>query len=425
MTVAAVDTELAQRENDRANRSSGVARSGIRVLVLARSYPNPEFPLLGIWTQRAVRCTAGFAEVKVISPVPYLPPLPRVSGLEYYSRFRRVCSIEWDRDVEVMHPGILVGPGQSAYPLEAAAYALTVRRLAGALRRRFPFDVIHAHFTYPDGVAACALARRYGVPVVITEHAPWTPWMRQARLIRRQAKWAARSCDALLPVSAHVGRTIQELASDVPIAQPLHIPLDAELFHPLLGGSRDPNQLLFVGAIRHVKGVDVLVDALETIRQDRPGVRLVIAGEPFYRNYRRDTDLLEERIQHLGLGDYVEFVGAKTPPEVARLMAQSAVVVLPSRHESFGAVLTEALACGTPVVSTLCGGPEEIVAPDVGILVAPDDPVALAAALSRVLDNPQSYPAERLRSFALARFGSEAFTAKLAAQYSALRPGVR
>ena len=86
-------------------------------------------------------------------------------------------------------------------------------------------------------------------------------------------------------------------------------------------------------------------------------------------------------------------------------MAESAVVVLPSRAESFGAVLVEALACGTPVVATRCGGPEDIVRDGVGELVPVEDPVALAEALGRVLAEPARYDREHLRRYAVERFG--------------------
>jgi glycosyltransferase involved in cell wall biosynthesis len=89
-------------------------------------------------------------------------------------------------------------------------------------------------------------------------------------------------------------------------------------------------------------------------------------------------------------------------------MAESAVVVLPSRAESFGAVLVEALACGTPVVATRCGGPEDIVRDGVGRLVPVDDAEALADELARVLAHPDLYEARRLREYALRRFGWDA-----------------
>ena len=100
---------------------------------------------------------------------------------------------------------------------------------------------------------------------------------------------------------------------------------------------------------------------------------------------------------------------SKSPPvaqdEVARLMAESAVVVLPSRAESFGAVLVEALACGTPVVATRCGGPEDIVTPEDGELVPVGDADALADAVATVLRDTGRFRPEELRERALERFG--------------------
>jgi glycosyltransferase involved in cell wall biosynthesis len=131
----------------------------------------------------------------------------------------------------------------------------------------------------------------------------------------------------------------------------------------------------------------------------------MLVGGSFYRNTRRQEENLRRRAKDLALGDRVTFAGRKPPEEVARLMSGSAVVVLPSRAESCGAVLVEALACGTPVVATRCGGPEDIVTPDVGELVPVGDAEALADALSRSLADPMRYDAAYLRAHAVSRFG--------------------
>jgi glycosyltransferase involved in cell wall biosynthesis len=93
-------------------------------------------------------------------------------------------------------------------------------------------------------------------------------------------------------------------------------------------------------------------------------------------------------------------------------MRQSSLVVLPSRAESFGSVLVEALACGTPVVSTRSGGPEDIVRDEVGKLVPSEDPAALADAIATILAERARYQPARLREYALRRFGWESVTAQ-------------
>lgn len=393
-----------------------------RVLVLARNHPNAALPLLGLWARELVRCAATFAEVKVVSPVPYAPPLPSVWPFELASRLRSVPACRWDGEVEVHHPRMLLGPGYTTHRVESVAYAAAALSVVARLRRSFAFDVVHAHFTYPDGVVAALVGRRYDVPVVISEHVPWLPWMQRAGVVRRQTLWASRAAAAHVPVSRYVARTIAEVDGAPPVRwQPLTPAVDGRLFRAAPHERRKPDQVLFVGAVRHVKGADVLLDALARLRRRRPSVRLVLAGEPFYRSYRREAELILARASALGVSDCLEVIGGRSPAQVARLMAESAVLVVPSRAESFGAVVIEALACGTPVVATRCGGPEEIVTPRVGRLVPTEDPDALAAALGDVLDHPDRYEPAELRGYALERFGAEAVQRRLAAIYGAVR----
>jgi glycosyltransferase involved in cell wall biosynthesis len=152
-------------------------------------------------------------------------------------------------------------------------------------------------------------------------------------------------------------------------------------------------------------------------------VRLLVVGEGHYRSYQLQQEKLERETQRLGLEDRIQFVGKKPLSELVSLMQNSAVLVLPSRAESLGMVLVEALACGTPVVSTRCGGPEDIVTDDVGVLVAPDDPVELAAALEDVLDNRERYDRNVLRSHALEKFGAAPIATKIAAVYERVLNG--
>ncbi len=122
-------------------------------------------------------------------------------------------------------------------------------------------------------------------------------------------------------------------------------------------------------------------------------------------------------MNELGLTDRVEYVGKKPTPELARYMQESALLVLPSRRESLGLVLVEALACGTPVVATRCGGPEDIVTDDVGVLVPPEDPEALALGIEQVLARPSHYEPALLRTHALEHFGFDSVARRLEALY--------
>jgi glycosyltransferase involved in cell wall biosynthesis len=375
-----------------------------RILTLSRSYPSDAFPNLGLWVEQPTVRIAESCDVRVVAPVPYCPPVPNVGSLRRYARFRSVPGRERRYGIEVDRPRFLAGPGHSLYRWEAAAQYAGVRRTVDGIRREFDFDLIHAHFIYPEGAVAHRLSRRYGVPFIVTEHAPWSAEWFALPGVRAEALAAARDASAMVAVSTSVRETIVDYTGDQEQVQVIPVGVDAARFVPRPDGRRRPDQILYVGWLNYNKGVDVLLHAVDELRRHgRPG-SLTLVGGSYFRDTQRQESELRRLAASLDLGDRVTFAGRLPQSEVAQLMAESAVVVLPSRAESFGAVLVEALACGTPVVATRCGGPEDIVTPEVGRLIEPGEPAALADAIHTVLSTPTDFPAERLRAYALDRF---------------------
>jgi glycosyltransferase involved in cell wall biosynthesis len=373
-------------------------------------------PVLGIWVRQLVADSCAYAEPKVVSPAPWCPPVP---GLPPDVRiYRQIEQSAFDEGVEVLHPRFLVPPGARLAALEAAAYLARVGPLAARLRRRFPFDLVHAHFTYPDGVVAAALGRRYRIPAVITEQAPWGPWLDSSSLVRRQAVWAARRATFQIAISTEVKSSIERVTGPLPRLRVVPDAVDGSVFTlPPKGTRKVRNRVLFVGAIRHVKGFDILLRAIRLLTDSGLDVELMAIGEGHFRAYREYQDGMAKLSQDLGVSERVRFVGRKPLPELVAAMQQSAVLVLPSRHESLGMVLVEALACGTPVVATRCGGPEDIVDDGLGVLVPPDDPPALADGIARVLRSLDEYEPASMRRRVLARYGNDVVSERLASLY--------
>lgn len=398
------------------NGAAGTERAP-RVLVVTRSYPNSVLPTLGLWIQRPTELLAQSCDVRVVSPIPYCPPLPSVGPLHHYARFRRVPAVAVHGAVTVYHPRFPSGPGRTLYGLEARAMYEGSRRLARELREDLPFDLVHAHFVYPEGAVARRLSEEYGVPFLITEHAPWTKQWFSRRRVREESLAAGRAAAALLPVSNSVARTMFGYEMDRARVRVIPVGVDVERFSLGAPGSRRVEQVLFVGQVNLNKGIDILLRAMALLAdRDDPG-QLTIVGGSYYRNGARQERRLRRLADSLRLGDRVRFAGPLPPDDVARLMRESALVVLPSRAESFGAVLVEALASGTPVVATRCGGPEDIVSEGDGVLVPPEDPTALADAISTVLREAGRFDARELRARATPRFSWHEVVAQTREEY--------
>jgi glycosyltransferase involved in cell wall biosynthesis len=374
--------------------------------MLSRSYPSDVFPNAGLWVERPTALLnerAGY-EVRVVSPQPYCPPLPPFGPLQQYARFRHVAKSEVRNGVEIIRPRFASGPGQTTSAFESRAYAGAIGGTLARLGSRFPFDLIHSHFIYPEGAAAHDLSRRFGVPFVVSEHAPWTEERFAKPSVRRHSLEAGRAAGEIMAVSEFIRRSIHDWGEDAARTSIVPEGVDGRMFSPLDGGGYIRDQILYVGWPNYNKGVDVILRAMGLLRDRGEPGRLLLVGGSYFRSTRLMEGELRKLADELDLGDRVTFAGPKPHHEVARLMAGSALLVLASRAEAFGTVLAEALACGTPVVSTRSGGPEDYVTPEIGRLVPVGDPEALADALGSVLRQRASFSPERLRRFALERF---------------------
>lgn len=383
----------------------------INVLILSRNYPNAILPFVGPWVQQLAKFTLSDCEVRAVAPIPYYPRF--LPGPLEFRRFQQIPDRETSDGIQVWHPRFLTGPGYSTHNFDADAYFLGVRKTVDRLWHEKPFDLIHAHFIYPDGVAAARLARRYNVPLVVTEHAFWHPWMDQYPRVRKQAVSAAKSIAFHIAVSQSVRRSISQYTGENERLRVIPVGVDMEQFTPLPDGEKpDPNSILFVGRIHETKGVDILLRAMRLLTDHNPSIRLSLIGGSFYRQTQIQEERLKRMAEELGLHEHVRFLGIQSPDQVAEAMRRSALLVLSSRRETLGAVLVEALACGIPVVATRCGGPEDVVNAAVGKLVPTEDPSALAEAMETVLNHRDQYDPQLLRRYAAERFSWQTVVAQ-------------
>jgi glycosyltransferase involved in cell wall biosynthesis len=397
-----------------------VGRSRLRVLVLSFTFPNARQPALGVFIHERVRRVASRCQVKVMAPVPWFPLNRLIRGPQW----AEVPAAENIDGLDVRHPRFLSVPGCLKW-LDGILYALCLVPVLWRLRRSFPFDLIDAHFAYPDGLAAVVLGRVFRCRVVITLRGSIVR-LSTYPLHRPQLRLALRAADRVLAVSASLKRTAMDLGIPAEKIRVISNGVDTERFFPIdrgqaraeLGLPGDRPIILSVGGLNEGKGQHRIVRLLPLLRRRYPDLLYVIVGGERRADSLRPT--IERLMRDLGLERHVLLVGEKPHDEIPRWMGACNVFCLATRSEGWANVLLEALACGRPVVSTRVGGNAEIVtSPTLGTLVPADDDRALGEAIQSALD--QRWDAAILARHAR-RHSWEAATNDVLAEFRRLVP---
>jgi glycosyltransferase involved in cell wall biosynthesis len=215
------------------------------------------------------------------------------------------------------------------------------------------------------------------------------------RLLCREERFVYRRATLILANGPHAGASIQRAYPDVTERlRIVTVPVDTTRFHVDEARRRAsvPPFLLFVGRVNDLrKNARLLLEAFARVRRSRPGLTLVVTGESPDARIRGWVD-------ELALADAVRFVGYQSPDALVRLYQGALLCLLPSRQEGLGIVVLEALACGTPVVSTRCGGPEAVIEDgETGRLTPNGNAQAFADAVLEMLDDPDGLAQVRRR----------------------------
>jgi teichuronic acid biosynthesis glycosyltransferase TuaC len=353
----------------------------MRILTLSTVFPNLRQPAFGIFVAERMRRVARHCDVSVVAPVPWFPGNGRIRP-----HWAGVPATEGQEGFRVYHPRVLCVPRYAKWS-DGLLYAASLLPFLTWLRRRFPFDLIDAHFAYPDGLAAALLGRIFRVPVIITLRGSIVR-LRHYPLHRPQIRWALRRAARVLAVS----QSLKQVAVGLGVS-PEHIRVipngvDADVFVPrepaearrALGLSLDATILLSVGGLNAGKGHHRVVAQIPELVRHFPDLLYVIVGGE--RAGDSSRGLIESVATRLGVSNRVRLVGERPHEEVANWLSAADLFCLATRSEGWANVLLESLACGTPVVSTRVGGNAEIVSHEgLGLLVPAQDDRALAAAI--------------------------------------------
>ena len=357
----------------------------MRVLVLSATFPSAAEPTRGTFIFERIRRLAERCDVVVVAPVPWFP----------FNRWIRraqstLPAMETVGGLTVYHPRVFSIP-RYAKCLDAALYALCLLPFLARLRRRFPFDVVDAHFEYPDAVAGTLLGRLLGCPVVVTLRGKL---IRAAgyRLHRPQLRWMLQRADRVVAVSDYLKRAAEALGIAGSRVRVLRNGVDARRFAPMdqvearriCGLPADRPILLTVAGLEAHKGQHTVVEALPELLRQHPDLLYVLVGAGHKGDsFARD---LRATVERLGLGEHVRFVGTRPHAELRPWFCAADLFVLLTKSEGWPNVILESLACGLPVVATRVGGVPEIAREGLdGLLVPYQDVPAFRDAVRKGL----------------------------------------
>jgi glycosyltransferase involved in cell wall biosynthesis len=346
----------------------------MRVLVFTSLYPNNIWPYNGVFVKERMTqfVRQEGCDVQVVAPVPYFPAL-KISHRWLYSQ---VCRHEVTEGLQVSHPRYFMIP-KVGMALHGWLMFFSVIPTIKQIQKNFDFDVIDAHYVYPDGFAAVLLGLLFRKPVVVSARGSDINLFKDFPLIRRLLRYTLMKADGVIAVSQALKDAIRRLG--VPGEKVAVIPngVDPLKFSPLPKeesckrlGLPDQKIILSVGRLTCNKGFDVLVRAFKILLEKFQAcpLSLVIVGEGAFRKQ------LEEMISSAHLSQRVHLVGAVPHEELALWYNAADIFCLASSQEGYPNVLLESLACGTPVVATSVGGIPEIIHSDaIGFLTERDE----------------------------------------------------
>lgn len=359
----------------------------MRVLEVCQEFPNRYYPQLGTFIKQSIDSIADQGvDVTVVSPKAYVLPFSKFP----YHNFSKLPKVEHTEKYDLHYPRYIYAiPKKYFYPVTGISYSNFVSRYIIKNIKPEP-DLIHAHFSYPDGYGMMKLAKKWEVPLVISALGTIERKVAyEGSYTSGQIIEAMNFADKILSVSEDLKVHIVNLGIDKSKVHVVPNGVDTEIFKPagkeharsVLHLPQEKKIVLFIGALRKIKGVDYLIEAAKYFVDTDTDLYMVGRDDGLRKS-------LEKRAEELKIAGFIKFTGPVNHEDIPLWISASDMLVLPSLSEGRPNVVLEALSCEIPVVATDVGGiPELMVEGETGYLVPAKDPEKLSEKINLLLEN--------------------------------------
>lgn len=363
----------------------------MKLLVLVNDFPDSEDRYIAnMFVKEQAKSLSNYVEeINVLVPVPYGLAIKR---RKKYSNYRiKNINIYFIRYLNPLF-FLFIKFGKVWVNFEIKSLIKFIKN------KKINFDLIHAHYSWPSGAVAIELKKRYGVPVIITEHTSIT----LNKLLSRGTRIAFKTwknTDGIICVSrTSLDKLLKALTYETKLYYITNgfdknkfINLEKKIARERLNLLDKKHILLTVGRLSSEKGQIHLIEAIKLL--SNTDIKCIFIGDGPLRKS------LQKRIDELRLSDNVRLIGSKPHAEISLWLNAADFFVLPSLHENMPTVMFEALAVGLPFVGTKVGGvPEIITSEDYGLLVEPGNAKDLADKIQIALN--KEWDREKIREYA-------------------------
>lgn len=278
-------------------------------------------------------------------------------------------------------------------------------------------DIIHAHSCVWAGYSSVTVLKKYNKPIIITEHSTAFPKGSLSSYEKKCVRDCIEKSDGLICVSNDLKKYLNEFNK---VGKKINVipNMVSESFfennnYKVTCQNKDTFSFKFlsIAYLTHKKGLDILIKAFANMCNEFDDITLDIGGHG--EEYKTLLDLTKR----LEITDKVNFLGSLSRVEVNNYISKCNVFVLPSRFETFGVVFIEALAKGKPIIASRCGGPEDIVNEQNGLLVKVDDIEDLERAMKKIYLNYKTYNSKMIIDNCKSTFSEEVVINRLENYY--------
>jgi teichuronic acid biosynthesis glycosyltransferase TuaC len=337
----------------------------IKVLALSYLFPNRNKTDHGIFVLNRLKALSQYVDIKVVNPIPWSP------GQNLFERYKHRSNIPLQDTIgglDVYHPRFFSVP-KFFKGGEGDQYLKAIKPVVGEIHKDFEFDLVDMHWTFPDLPAGIAIGKEFNKKTIVTLRG-MEAFHEQDNDQRYQivAK-GLKDVDAIIALSQELKDKGDELSGDPNKSVVIRNGVDTDQFYFIpkeesrnhIGMDQSEINILSVGSLIHRKGFDLIVKCIAKLKNDEryKNSRLYIIGSQGPEgDYRKE---LNQLIDRLDVKENIIFVGQVANSELKYWYSAVDIFCLASRGEGSPNVLSEALACGCPSITTDVGSAKEII----------------------------------------------------------------